>query len=61
MTLHCPAPFANRLDMLGHIEGREEELALVEDKNRQNRQEIWRLQEEVLGKNAELNRSDLML
>ena len=63
MVLQFPASFANRLEMLRHIQHQEEEKrALMEEKeteNRQNQQEITRLREEAQEKAEEVDRLNL--
>ena len=61
MVLQFPASFANRLEMLRHIQHQEEEKHVVreerEAENRQNQQEITRLRKEAQEKVDRLNLS----
>ena len=63
MVLQFPASFANRLEMLRHIQHQEEEKHVVreerEAENRQNQQEITRLREEAQEKAEEVDRLNI--
>ena len=63
MVLQFPASFANRLEMLRHIQYQEEEKRVLreerEAENHQYRQEITRLREEAQEKAEEVNRLNL--
>ena len=63
MVLQFPASFANRLEMLRHIQHQEEEKRVLmeerEAENRQNQQKITRLREEAQEKAEEVNQLNL--
>ena len=63
MVLQFPASFANRLEMLRHIQHQQEEKQVLreerEAENRQNQQEISRLREEAQEKAEEVDRLNL--
>ena len=63
IVLQFPASFANRLEMLRHIQHQEEEKQVLreerEAENRQNQQEITRLREEAQEKAEEVDRLNL--